>query len=228
MKCKVCESTEFKYCFTTDSIGRTQYRQYCIKCGSFFGTAVKKEIALNCGYELVEQSGKALNFKADVFKDNFWKLSDEHYNHNRNGLSFGFIQHDDDRKSYILYCPECKEHLGYISDLVIEWISNSWNETYLLLLGSAINLTPFDIPKYAHKIPQILLDEYNDYIHSEKWKRQRQNRMALDNNECKLCFSKNNLRVHHITYAELGNEPMNHLLTVCKDCHNLIHGHDTQ
>lgn len=227
IKCNVCESTEFKFCFTRDSINRTVYREYCIKCGSFVGTMVKKEIALNCGYQLTEQSGKALDFKMDVFREHFDKLAEEHYSHNQNGLAFGYTEFDG-RKSYYLYCPVCKDHLGYITESVIEWIEKGFSEYFILLLGSAKNLTPFNLPTYSHKIPKILLDEYSEYINSQKWKRKRLLRMALDNHECKLCFSKNDLRVHHITYSELNNEPMHHLLTVCKTCHTLIHGHDTQ
>jgi len=227
IRCNVCESTEFKFCFTKDSINRTIYREYCLKCGAFVGAMVKKEIALNCGYELTEQSGKALDFKMDVFKERFDKASNEHYAHNKNGLAFGFTEYEN-RKSYFLYCPGCLDHLGYIPESVIEWINQSFHESFIILLETAKNLTQFNEPTYSHKIPKILLDEYNDYIHSEKWKRKRELRMALDNHECKICFSKKELRVHHITYTELNNEPMSHLLTVCRTCHSLIHGHDTQ
>ena len=228
MKCNICNSSEFKYCFTKDSIKRTVYREYCVKCGAFVGAMVKKEIALNCGYELIEQTGKAIDFKADVFKEKFFKLSDEHYPHSIDGLAFGFRKLDGGRKSYLLYFPKCKDNLGYINESVIEWIEQSWNETFLILLDTAIDLTPYDTPSFSHKIPQILLEEYNEYIKSPKWQRKRQARMALDNNECKLCFTRSNLRVHHISYQQLGDESMNHLLTVCRECHTLIHGHDTK
>lgn len=89
-----------------------------------------------------------------------------------------------------------------------------------------IEVDAFHEPNSNHKIPYILYKDYDDYINSDKWQRRRANRMAIDNNECKLCFSKAKLHVHHITYDNFGNEPMSELITVCKSCHEKIHGHE--
>lgn len=65
---------------------------------------------------------------------------------------------------------------------------------------------------------------YNDYIASDKWKAIRLKVLKRDNNLCQACLYAPAQDVHHITYANLGNELMFELLSVCRDCHfNRIH-----
>ncbi len=65
---------------------------------------------------------------------------------------------------------------------------------------------------------------YNDYIASDKWKAIRLKVLKRDNNLCQACLEAPAQDVHHITYANLGDELMFELLSVCRDCHfNRIH-----
>ena len=69
---------------------------------------------------------------------------------------------------------------------------------------------------------------YHNYLKSEERKLKRNNRLLLDDYKCffhniKGCDS-NNLHVHHIHYDNVGNEMLEDLVTVCKDCHSEIHG----
>mgnify|MGYP003341688307 CR=1 FL=1 len=86
-----------------------------------------------------------------------------------------------------------------------------------------IELTRLNHATDLNKLPVALYPYYQDYIHSPEWQAKRQERLEIDNHECKLCFSKQNLHVHHVTYTMLGNEPIKHLLTVCHSCHEIIH-----
>lgn len=67
-------------------------------------------------------------------------------------------------------------------------------------------------------------DEYGDYLESSHWMAKRQERIALDNHKCKICGTTDNLRVHHLSYSNLGNENVeDDLITLCCECHQNIH-----
>lgn len=67
---------------------------------------------------------------------------------------------------------------------------------------------------------------YAEYIHSKKWKEKAFQRLKLDNFQCQRCHSAKNLTCHHVTYDHLGNEPMEDLVTLCKECHRAAHEED--
>ena len=64
---------------------------------------------------------------------------------------------------------------------------------------------------------------YAEYIQSHGWAEKKQARMKLDGDHCQGCQARENLQVHHITYARLYRERMSDLVTVCTRCHRLIH-----
>lgn len=66
--------------------------------------------------------------------------------------------------------------------------------------------------------------DYNDYIHSDKWLERRRQTLLRDGFRCQKCGSRRFLHVHHLTYARFGNEKLEDLQTVCKECHETIHG----
>lgn len=70
---------------------------------------------------------------------------------------------------------------------------------------------------------------YHEYIKSEQWNIKRKERLRLDNYKCKLCSATNTeLHVHHNSYENLGNEPMQDLITLCKECHSKFHSKDKE
>lgn len=65
---------------------------------------------------------------------------------------------------------------------------------------------------------------YQEYLQSDKWKTISAQRLALDNHECVLCggVAEN---VHHRRYPKaLGEEMINDLVSLCRQCHALHHG----
>lgn len=69
--------------------------------------------------------------------------------------------------------------------------------------------------------------EYNDYMLSDVWKAKRNKVLIRDNYQCQLCKTKLTTftaHVHHKSYKYFGNEPLHHLITLCKPCHEKIHG----
>ncbi len=61
------------------------------------------------------------------------------------------------------------------------------------------------------------------YYASNHWKSIRAERWERDGYQCVLCGSSDDLQCHHVAYR-LFAEPMEHLMTVCDDCHGTVHG----
>ena len=62
------------------------------------------------------------------------------------------------------------------------------------------------------------------YYDSEHWEARRQSRLERDGFRCVLCVaSAGALHVHHVTYARLFTERLSDLMTVCEECHEIIH-----
>lgn len=109
------------------------------------------------------------------------------------------------------------------------------SNAYKLNLVKDIN----KIPKYDTDLKQNFIDscftrrdlknelgakEYynNVYLKSDEWKTKRENILIRDDYKC-VCCEEKATQVHHINYNNVYNENNNLLLSVCKDCHNLIH-----
>jgi 1-aminocyclopropane-1-carboxylate deaminase/D-cysteine desulfhydrase-like pyridoxal-dependent ACC family enzyme len=66
------------------------------------------------------------------------------------------------------------------------------------------------------------MDNYNNYINSLEWQAKAAQRKALDLYTCQTCGATERLEVHHKHYRTLGNESMDDLITLCRDCHEAI------
>jgi 5-methylcytosine-specific restriction endonuclease McrA len=64
----------------------------------------------------------------------------------------------------------------------------------------------------------------NNYLKSEAWKRKRYVVLKRDNWRCVYCGEKAT-QVHHTKYAKhnIGREPIEWLVSVCKTCHDQQH-----
>ena len=95
----------------------------------------------------------------------------------------------------------------------------------LILFGIAI----FVLGKLAfehkrHKRKQRRDYYRNDYLKSEAWKRKRYVVLKRDNWRCVYCGGRAT-QVHHKKYAKynIGKEPIEWLVSVCKSCHDKQH-----
>ena len=61
------------------------------------------------------------------------------------------------------------------------------------------------------------------YLKSKEWKEKRKKVLQRDNYRCKKCGSKTNLHIHHISYKNIGKEPLDDLVTLCDNCHKKLH-----
>ena len=65
--------------------------------------------------------------------------------------------------------------------------------------------------------------KYTTYINSENWKIKRREALIRDKNLCQECKNKPAEDVHHKTYDNLYNEPLEDLISLCRECHTEIH-----
>ena len=67
-------------------------------------------------------------------------------------------------------------------------------------------------------------DYYREYLKSDAWQRKRYVVLKRDNWRCVYCDAPAT-QVHHKKYAKynIGKEPIDWLVSVCKNCHEQIH-----
>lgn len=65
--------------------------------------------------------------------------------------------------------------------------------------------------------------KYQKYLKSAEWKIIREKVITRDKNLCQECKTKNAEEVHHKTYENLYNEPLEDLVSLCKSCHLEAH-----
>ena len=67
--------------------------------------------------------------------------------------------------------------------------------------------------------------EYHDYLRTDDWKRKRYLVLKRDRWRCVYCGARAT-QVHHREYApvNIGHEPIDLLVSVCKRCHESQHG----
>lgn len=67
--------------------------------------------------------------------------------------------------------------------------------------------------------------EYQLYLQSIKWKNKRQQVFQKYGKQCVLCGNSNekDLVIHHRRYDNVGNEPTEDLIPLCKSCHSSYH-----
>ena len=67
-------------------------------------------------------------------------------------------------------------------------------------------------------------ERYLTYLRSATWRRKRAAALKRAGFRCQVCNGSKRLDVHHRTYARLGNELVDDLEVLCRDCHNERHG----
>lgn len=65
---------------------------------------------------------------------------------------------------------------------------------------------------------------YAAYLQSAHWKALRRRVLNRDGWRCRLCGRKKDLQVHHDRYTNLLSDDIRWLKTVCRRCHDRIHG----
>jgi len=64
---------------------------------------------------------------------------------------------------------------------------------------------------------------YNEYLKSPVWQAKRAKVFARAHNVCEACGDAPAYQVHHLTYKNVGKEPLFDLVAVCAECHRALH-----
>jgi 5-methylcytosine-specific restriction endonuclease McrA len=67
-------------------------------------------------------------------------------------------------------------------------------------------------------------EEYALYLESSRWAILRDEARERFDNRCAICYSEEEIEVHHRTYDRLGDEWVSDLVPLCADCHQKFHG----
>jgi 5-methylcytosine-specific restriction endonuclease McrA len=65
--------------------------------------------------------------------------------------------------------------------------------------------------------------EYRYYLNSQAWKNKRAKVLDRAKNLCEGCAENPATEVHHLTYANVGNELLFELVALCSACHSRSH-----
>jgi 5-methylcytosine-specific restriction endonuclease McrA len=63
---------------------------------------------------------------------------------------------------------------------------------------------------------------YFRYLRSDAWREKRRLVLERDGYRCQLWHAHVATEVHHTTYAHLGYEPLEDLISLCRACHEAI------
>ncbi len=99
------------------------------------------------------------------------------------------------------------------------------NMSYQVLLFLILAVVVFVVKRWLFEINRKRRrDYYREYLKSDEWKRKRYVVFKRDNWRCVYCGSRAT-QVHHKRYAKynIGKEPIDWLVSVCKSCHNSLH-----
>ncbi len=66
--------------------------------------------------------------------------------------------------------------------------------------------------------------DYEEYLLSTAWKLKRKQAFEHYGKMCSKCNKTKNLQIHHLTYRNIFNEPMEDLMVLCKRHHEEMHG----
>ena len=69
---------------------------------------------------------------------------------------------------------------------------------------------------------------YQKYLRTQHWQLKRASKIIEQKGICEMCkkklsYKSSNLHIHHITYKNIGNEPLSDLMCLCADCHKQLH-----
>jgi len=66
--------------------------------------------------------------------------------------------------------------------------------------------------------------KYRAHLAGAEWQAIRGVILQRANYRCEACGKPWGLQVHHRTYARLGNESLDDLICLCRECHRKLHG----
>ena len=125
-----------------------------------------------------------------------------------------------------------------IDGIEIMKLCNMGKTKFYNIMSNLINLKIFSKVTIDNKICYKINHKYHSlkktkvniwrlshakYINSAEWHKKRALVLSRDNNQCQHCGSTEFLHVHHLSYKNFKDEPLEDLVTLCKYCHARVH-----
>lgn len=127
------------------------------------------------------------------------------------------------------YCPHCGgkssqiphsdtvgKTVSIIDDAAIEAVAISYSRDRANALGQITSAA-------AERCQSGNRAAYDDYLRSDAWQRRAAKIKERAGGTCEGCLSRPAVDVHHLTYANIGNEFAFELVALCSACHARIH-----
>ena len=86
----------------------------------------------------------------------------------------------------------------------------------LLAIGAYLN-------GYKERKVYLFKTKKIEYMKGPKWRAKRKEVLERDCYCCQTCGANYSLNIHHISYKNMGDEPLEDLVTLCQDCHTSLH-----
>jgi hypothetical protein len=137
----------------------------------------------------------------------------------------------DGSEPYYCQCLLCGQAVGSaIAKTSIDGIPPSWNDQ-LAVVYDAFREKVFAAAKAvmeeresrASDLEAERKRQYKEYLKTDKWRDKRNRVLDRDKHLCQGCLKRAATQVHHLTYKNIGNEPLFELISVCSVCHCAIH-----
>lgn len=129
---------------------------------------------------------------------------------------------------YVMQCDICHARVG--SPISHRKLSR-WQKQNAPAFDSNARSERRDEQDYQYKIHRERFNSsawwnaYNKYLDSDEWKSKRARILIRDEYKCtakrREC-TKYATEVHHLTYKNVGNEPLEDLTSLCHNCHEQI------
>jgi|SRR5262245_29505257 len=74
-----------------------------------------------------------------------------------------------------------------------------------------------------NRIRELRTMPYDQYLLTSEWQEKRRQALERADCRCQLCYSPDQLNVHHRTYKRRGNEDIGDLTVLCRVCHERFH-----
>lgn len=126
------------------------------------------------------------------------------------------------------------KHMELIAVIFIAWVIISILDAKLFTGKKDFKVIEREYPDYSvmkqdnpyykdgKQLAAFLLEK-QEYLGSEKWQKKRKKVFRRDDYMCSVCGTTERLEGHHIKYSEVPNEPISHIVTLCRSCHQSQH-----
>lgn len=185
----------------------------CKKCGTG-RVKISESYLFNDVYECLDCGHWRYKRIEECCRRPFFVVAILRYNHERYAIFNQCLECGGAEKTKPLKSKDYTEHIrcAFNQDRFKQWKVERKNEGDLLQAG-------VKVINYQHSNAY----KYQTYLQSKEWKAKRILVLNRDNHLCQVCKSEPALDIHHLSYENCFDEPLEDLQAVCRSCHINLH-----